>query len=69
MVRDTKKELTLLNVKQAAEYLGITVGTAYQWRSQHKIPYTKVGRSVKFKKEELDAWLAQNSFKPKSMVI
>jgi len=69
MVRDTEKEQTLMDIKQAAEYLGITVGTAYQWRSQHKIPYIKVGRSVKFRKEELDAWLTQNSFKPKSMIV
>ena len=51
----------LISIQQAAEYLGITVGTIYQWRSQHKIPYIKVGRRVKFKKEQLDQWLTERT--------
>jgi len=51
----------LISIQQASEYLGITVGTIYQWRSQHKIPYIKVGRRVKFKKEQLDQWLTERT--------
>lgn len=54
-------ETHLMDIQQAAEYLGLTVGTMYQWRSQHKIPYIKVGHRVKFKKEQLDQWLAERT--------
>ena len=51
----------LMDVQQAADYLGLSVGTIYQWRSQHKIPYIKVGRKLKFKKDQLDQWLADRT--------
>jgi len=50
MNRDIKGEPNLINIQQTAEYLGLSVGTIYQWRSQHKVPYIKVGRRVKFKR-------------------
>jgi excisionase family DNA binding protein len=51
----------LMNIQQAADYLGLSVGTIYQWRCQHKIPYIKVGRNLKFKKDHLDQWLADRT--------
>ena len=61
MYKEIEGGPNLISIQQAAEYLGITVGTIYQWRSQHKIPYIKVGRRVKFKKEQLDQWLAERT--------
>jgi excisionase family DNA binding protein len=50
----------LLNTKQAAAYLGITLRTLEVWRctKRHLIPYIKVGRLVKYRKNDLDIWLA-----------
>ena len=61
MYKEIEGGPNLISIQQAAEYVGITVGTIYQWRSQHKIPYIKVGRRVKFKKEQLDQWLTERT--------
>ena len=61
MYKEIEGGPNLISIQQAAEYLGITVGTIYQWRSQHKVPYIKVGRRVKFKKEQLDQWLTERT--------
>jgi len=51
------KQKQLLDTKQAAERLGISRNTLYEWVVQKRIPYIKVGRLVKFKKEDLEKWL------------
>lgn len=61
MENETRGATNLMGVQQAADYLGLSVGTIYQWRSQHKIPYIKVGRKLKFKKDQLDQWLADRT--------
>ncbi|WP_020561589.1 helix-turn-helix domain-containing protein [Methylosarcina fibrata] len=49
----------LLNTKQAAEYLGVTVSTLEVWRctKRYPIPFIKVGHLVKYRKTALDAFL------------
>lgn len=56
-----KKEKQLLDTKDASEFLGISKNTLYEWVIQKKIPYIKVGRLLKFKKEDLDAWLRKRT--------
>jgi excisionase family DNA binding protein len=53
----------LLNTEQAAAYLGVTSRTLEVWRctKRQAIPYIKVGRLVKYRKTELDQWLAQQT--------
>lgn len=58
MEKEANRVPHLMNIQQAAEYLGLSVGTLYQWRCQRKVPYIKVGRKLKFKKDQLDHWLA-----------
>jgi excisionase family DNA binding protein len=41
--------------------LGITRNTLYEWIIQRKVPYLKVGRLVKFKKDDLQAWLTKRA--------
>lgn len=50
----------LLNTEQAATHIGVTPHTLEVWRcaKRHEIPYIKVGRLVKYRREDLDAWLA-----------
>ena len=53
-----------LNVKEAAEYLGLATSTLYTMVSQQRIPYTKMGRRTKFEQKELDRWTDSHSVKP-----
>jgi excisionase family DNA binding protein len=52
-------EQNLLDEKQAAEILTIEPGTLSVWRStgRYKIPFIKVGRRVRYRRADLDAWL------------
>lgn len=52
-----------MGVKELAGYLGVKVDTLYSWVNQRKIPYTKVGRLVKFDSIQIDEWLSKNSVK------
>lgn len=48
----------LLNTKQAAEYLTLQPCTLEAWRvSGSKIPFVKLGKAVRYKKENLDAFI------------
>jgi len=48
---------------QAAEYLGIKPQTLMLWRMTKRYPiaYTKVGRCVRYRARDLDAWLASRT--------
>jgi len=45
-----------MTVSQLAEYLQISKHTIYNWIFQRKIPYSKIGRRVMFKREEIVRW-------------
>ncbi len=55
----TKSQNKLLDTGPAADYLGVTPRTLEVWRcvKRHAIPYIKVGRLVKYRQSDLDAWL------------
>jgi excisionase family DNA binding protein len=50
----------LLSTQDAADYLGAQPHTLEIWRAtgRHKIPFIKVGRLVRYRGADLDAWLA-----------
>ena len=49
----------LLDDKAAAAYLSLSPGTLSVWRStgRYNLPYVKVGRLVRYRRADLDAWL------------
>ena len=56
--------MTVSNDKQyenaeAAAYIGVSPTTLTTWRSTHRycIPFYKVGRCVRYRQSDLDAWL------------
>jgi excisionase family DNA binding protein len=51
----------LLIMDEAAKYLGISKLTLYGWVSARKLGYVKIGRLVKFKQTQLDAWIDQHT--------
>lgn len=50
----------LISVAECSEIIGITVGTLYQWVSQRRIPFVKVGRLTKFDLKDIDEWIESN---------
>jgi excisionase family DNA binding protein len=62
------KQKELLNTKETAEFLGISKNTLYEWIVQKKIPYFKVGRLVKFKREDLEGWLKKKKMEEKEIL-
>lgn len=53
----------LLTIEEAAKYLGISKLTLYGWVSARKLSHVKIGRLVKFKQTQLDAWIDQHTIK------
>lgn len=49
----------LLDDKAAAELLDVSPGTLAVWRStgRYSLPFLKVGRKVRYRRESLLAWL------------
>jgi excisionase family DNA binding protein len=48
---------------QAAQYLGIDTGTLAVWRctGRYALPFIKVGRKVRYRISDLNAWLASRT--------
>ncbi len=49
----------LLSRKEAAEYLGVKISTLQNWActKRYNLRFIKVGRLVKYRKEDLDEFL------------
>lgn len=47
----------LLTIDQIAEFLQVKRSTIYAWIHQQYIPYIKVGRLVRFRKDKIIEWL------------
>lgn len=48
----------LLTIAEVADYLGVPVGTLYQWRHKRTGPTgIRVGRHVRYRPREVEAWL------------
>jgi excisionase family DNA binding protein len=62
------KQKELLSTTETAEFLGISKNTLYEWIIQKKIPHFKVGRLVKFKKEDLETWLKKKKMEEEEIL-
>jgi excisionase family DNA binding protein len=49
----------LLDEREAAKHLEVSDGTLSVWRStgRYKLPFIKIGRKVRYRRSDLDAWL------------
>jgi excisionase family DNA binding protein len=59
-----KKEIRLMTIKQTAKYLATTPGTLYTKIWRREIPFIKIGRSVRFDVNDLDAIIEQGRVSP-----
>ncbi len=64
MKQDQKKTYELMTVREAATYTGVASKTLYTMVSQRRIPYVKVGGSLRFDRELLNQWLLQQTVMP-----
>lgn len=55
----TTAQPILMNQKQAAVYLGTTVGSLNVLRhlGKNSIPFVRWGRRIRYRKEDLDTWI------------
>ena len=51
----------VLNIDEACEYLKLARSTIYRLSREGVIPHTRIGRSLRFKKEVLDDWMRKGS--------
>ncbi len=47
----------VMDIRQAAEYLGISSDTLYRYASEGSIPAFKLGNRWRFRKSLLDSWM------------
>lgn len=59
----TTIDTALLTRDQAADYLGIRPCTLASWACtrRYDLPFVKVGRSVRYRRSDLDAFLRQRT--------
>lgn len=51
----------ILTIKQVADYLKVTERTIYRLAAAKKIPAFKVGGTWRFRKVDIDGWIAAQS--------
>jgi excisionase family DNA binding protein len=59
----------MLNVHELSKELEISESGIYQWVSQRRIPFVKMGRSLRFDSEEIRAWVEVKKVKPKDISL
>lgn len=54
-----KNQNDLLSEASAAAVLGVNPGTLAVWRctGRYNLPFIKIGRKVRYRRADLDAWL------------
>lgn len=55
----------LLTAAEAAHYLGLAEGTVRNRASANEIPFVKLGRSLRFRRSELDQWVKERDAEAK----
>jgi excisionase family DNA binding protein len=58
-----REEVRLLNIKEAARFLGTTDKTLYSKIWRREIPFVKLGRSVRFDVRDLEALIERSRVK------
>jgi excisionase family DNA binding protein len=64
MTTATQGQLVLrevMDIRQAAEYLGISGDTLYRYASEGFVPAFKLGNRWRFRKSLLDGWMDEKS--------
>lgn len=49
-----------ITTAEAAEYLGVHQNTLYRLVKENKVPYGKIGKSLRFKKSQMDEFMKKD---------
>lgn len=55
------EQTTIMDAKQAADYLKLKRATLYIWSRSGKMPAFRMGNRWRYRKEDLDAWIKKLS--------
>ena len=55
------KDSTIMTVKDVAEYLRMSEAKVYKLVKEGVLPVARIGKTWRFRKDLLDAWLEQSS--------
>jgi excisionase family DNA binding protein len=58
----------LLTVREAAQYLAVSVSTLYGWVWRRRIPFVKIGRALRFDPQDLAAFIEANKHVPRKEI-
>ena len=47
----------MMTIEELAEFLSISRYTLYNWTSTRNLPFYKIGRTVRFRMKDIEAWL------------
>ena len=50
-----------MTVKEVADYLRVNQRTVYRLAGDHRLPCFKVGVTLRFKRSDIDGWIAAQS--------
>ena len=56
--------MALLNVKEVSEWLQVKPSTIYLWAAEGKMPALKIHGVIRFRREDIEAWLAGCQLEP-----
>jgi excisionase family DNA binding protein len=51
----------LIDIQELSHWLGVSVGTLYNWKSQGRLPFRKLGRCLRFAVDEIEEWLQRST--------
>lgn len=57
----------LLDVEDAARYLGVARKTLYKWVEGGQVPFIRIGRLVRFRRVDLEAWVDGQARGPQTL--
>jgi len=55
----------LVTIQEASKFLSVSVSTLYGWVWQRRIPFVKLGRSLRFDIGDLEKFIETNKQKPR----
>lgn len=59
VAREEAFQVSLIDVHDAAEHLGIAPKTLYKWVECGQIPFVRIGRMVRFRERDLERWVEE----------
>lgn len=61
--------MDLLDIEAAAQRLGISPCSLRRWTHQRRIPFIRMGRTIRFSPQALDSFVLSNVVEPTESVI